>query len=221
MHRHRPAVSPAIGDNAKGAAMIAAILYLHKCARMGIEAGCQMRRGGAHRHDVAHDHLVERLPSGRIKLFRIADYTGDLGHRRKALWIDLRRTAGDNDIDPRPCSRRPPDGGACFADGVVRHRAAVDDHDIALSVDRADRLALRQVQAAAKADDFGGRGTKGGRHRRRSRHAVERSPPCGPAQPAWRVASESALGADLVIDGRSRRFSASNVRALPTLNGRP
>ena len=64
--RHRAAVPAAVGDDAEGAAMVAAVLHLDERPRPLGEAGDEMRRRLAHRHDVGDADFA--LPSSRRKL---------------------------------------------------------------------------------------------------------------------------------------------------------
>src|ERR1700758_4340284 len=54
-HRHRARIAPAERNDAKGAAVIAAILHLDESAGAAGERIDQMRRGLLYRHDVVDD----------------------------------------------------------------------------------------------------------------------------------------------------------------------
>ena len=65
-HRHRPRIAAAIGDDAKGAAVIAAVLHLHECPGQALgESVQQMRRHLAHRHDVGDRDFLGVLDAER------------------------------------------------------------------------------------------------------------------------------------------------------------
>src|SRR3546814_6992675 len=95
------------GDRAEGAAMVAAVLHLDEGAGLVGEARGKMRRGLAHAHDVADDDRGGGFPSFRRQLFGIADHSIDLGHRREARRIDLRRAPRHRDPRTRPAAMRP------------------------------------------------------------------------------------------------------------------
>ena len=61
-HRHRAGIAASEGNDAEGAAMIAAVLYLHKSAwQSALKAIDEMRRHLGHRHDIGHrDFLLGR-----------------------------------------------------------------------------------------------------------------------------------------------------------------
>ena len=90
-HRHRARIAAAIGDDAEGAAMVAAVLHLHEHARQAArKAVDQMRRHLLHRHDVADGDLFARQPRSNASracaprvaahLVVIAEDAIDLGH---------------------------------------------------------------------------------------------------------------------------------------------
>src|SRR5579859_5295092 len=117
-----------------------------------------MRRGAVGCHDVRDAELCVRRgdEAPGLALLAVADHGGDLGHRRKALGLDLRRAAGDENARVGAAAG----GTADFLPGLLhrlgRHRAAVDDDEIVLIAGEcAHRLALRRVEAAAQRDDFG------------------------------------------------------------------
>ncbi len=56
--RRRARIAAAVGDDAEGAAVIAAVLHLHVGAGAFGEAVDQMRRGFAHAHDVGDEHAL-------------------------------------------------------------------------------------------------------------------------------------------------------------------
>ena len=60
-HRHRARIAAAIGNDAEGAAMVAAVLHLHEHPRQAaLKAVEQMRRHLLHRHDVGDRDLFAR-----------------------------------------------------------------------------------------------------------------------------------------------------------------
>ena len=143
-HRHRARIAAAIGDDAEGAAMIAAVLHLHEDARQaGLEAFEQMRRHLLDRHDVGRPRssrcrrcrsrrAIERRarvpPRLAAHLVVIADDAIDLGHVGEHLGLGLRRAAGDDDPRSGPFALDPADRLPRLRHRFVGHRAAVD-HD--------------------------------------------------------------------------------------------
>ena len=63
-----------------------------------------MRRGVAHGMMSPHDDRLGRQASAQ--LLGIADHPVDLGHRREACRVDLRRASGHDDLAPRPLAPR-------------------------------------------------------------------------------------------------------------------
>src|SRR3546814_1029458 len=106
-------------------------------------------------HDVADDDRGGGFPSFRRQLFGIADHSIDLGHRREARRIDLRRAPRHRDPRTRPAAMRLPDRGARLLDGGVGHRARIDDDHVVIAEKLADRLAFRDVEPTAQRDDLG------------------------------------------------------------------
>ena len=110
-HRHRARIAAAIGDDAEGAAVIAAVLHLHERPRQAaLKAFQQMRRHLGDRHDVGDRDLfagstpnagIERrarvAPGVTAHLVVIADDAIDLGHLGEHRRLGLRRAAGDDD----------------------------------------------------------------------------------------------------------------------------
>ena len=158
--RHAAVITAAIGDDAEGAAVVAAVLHLDEGACAALEAGDQMRRGGAHRHDVVDRNRrgIARQKTRGMELFGVADHAVDLGHGGVTRGIDLCGAAGDDDAGlgvGAPCA---PDRLARLALGFRRHRAGVEDHR-ALKAGGSGMAAhdfrFEGVQAAAEGDDFG------------------------------------------------------------------
>src|SRR3954465_2854551 len=93
-HRHRARIATAVGNDAEGAAVIAAVLHLHEDARQpGLETIEQMRCHFAYRHDVgdgdllaganpktASERRARSAPGLATHLVVIADDAVDLGH---------------------------------------------------------------------------------------------------------------------------------------------
>src|SRR5262249_47306798 len=96
-HRHAARVSAPERNDAEGAAMITAILYLQKGTGASLEAVDILRRRLAHAHDVV-DADAFRSADAEIgvafsqKLFLIADDGIDLCHAGEGLWLSLCRT---------------------------------------------------------------------------------------------------------------------------------
>src|SRR3546814_7761010 len=72
--RDRAAVSASVGDDAEGAAMVAAILHLDKGARALREAGDEMRGGRLDRHDIGNPGFSFICETGRVELFPVAEH---------------------------------------------------------------------------------------------------------------------------------------------------
>jgi hypothetical protein len=107
-HRHRARRPAAIGDDAEGAAVVAAVLDLHEGAGAALEAVHEMQRGLADLHDVVDAHLLGPRqaeigrPAFRRELLGIAEHAVHLRHGGEALGLDLRRAARDDDPHVRP-----------------------------------------------------------------------------------------------------------------------
>src|SRR5512146_1809935 len=96
--RHRTAVAAAEGNDAEGAAVVAALLRLDKGARAVLETVDEMRGGFFERHDVADgDPRRARAVALGFELLRIAENQIDLFHRRVALRVDLCGAACDDE----------------------------------------------------------------------------------------------------------------------------
>src|SRR5690606_4096238 len=163
------AVAATMGDDAEGAAMVAAILHLDEGAGALRKAGGEMRRVLAHSHDVGDAHFGlapapvparrrgERAGAkrGGIELLAISYDPIHLRHRREALGLDLRGAAGDADARVGPRAARLADRLAGLAHRLVGDGATVDDDEIILVASkRAHRLALGRVETAAQGDDL-------------------------------------------------------------------
>ncbi len=79
----------------------------------------------------------------------------DLGHRAKALRLELGRASGDEDLRIGPLAARAADRLPGLPHRLGRHRAAVDDDPVlARGRKRLHRLALGEVEPAAEGDRF-------------------------------------------------------------------
>ena len=163
-HRHAARIAPAIGNDAEGAAMVAAILHLQEGAGLAVEMIHHLRRGFAHAHDVVDADAFGARPIAEI----------GIGLRRRAfpdcpaphplpawrhrsagsVWaaqpVTMMRRAG-------PFALQPADRLARLAHRFGGHGAGIDHHGVAqlrLAGARLDRLALIGVEAAAEGDDF-------------------------------------------------------------------
>ena len=123
-HRHRTRIAAAIGDDAEGAAVVAAVLHLHEGARVTFDAIDEMRGRLRHHHDVVDDdlllgrdaegrarqHVPVRAPDLCAELLLVAQDQGHLGHVREAGGLGLRRATRDHDARRRPLALEPADG---------------------------------------------------------------------------------------------------------------
>src|SRR5262249_56235367 len=77
VHRQRARISASVGDDAEGAAMIAAILHLHKCTGSPLDAVDRVRPHRFNAHDVGDRNFrasgPHSYPSTRIKFLLIVD----------------------------------------------------------------------------------------------------------------------------------------------------
>ena len=159
--RDRPGIAAPIGDDAEGAAMIAAILDLH-IGPMAPEAVDQVPRRLAHRHDVVdHDLLgisdqigrAQRSPGRGLHLLVIADDLGHLGHGGEGLGLGLRGAARHDHRHAGIFARQAPDLLPGLAHRLGGDRAGVH-HDRARQAGGLGHLAhglgLVGVQPAAE-----------------------------------------------------------------------
>ncbi len=115
--------------------MVAAVLNLHIGAGARAEAVDHMGRRLGDAHDVVdldafaaiHGKASERLG---LHFFAVADDVIDFAHVGKALWLDLRGAACDDDAGIRVFAPRPADHLVGVANRFRRHRAGVDDDGI-------------------------------------------------------------------------------------------
>ena len=92
-HRHRARIAAAIGDDAEGAAMVAAVLHLDEGARAALDGVDHMAGGLAHRKDVVDARLLgvvdaeirQRAIGMRLQLLLIAEHEIDLVHGGEIL----------------------------------------------------------------------------------------------------------------------------------------
>ena len=151
-HRHRARIAAAIGDDAEGAAVIAAVLDLHDGARPSDESVDQMRR----RLPTAMMSLTatfrsacrSRLEAARCRsvlgphLFDVADDAIDFGHggeiaARSAPRSRSRRCA------PPAVRASPADRLARLPHGLGGYRAGIDDQRFGQTRLRASRASPR------------------------------------------------------------------------------
>src|SRR5581483_8104566 len=128
--RYRTRRPPAERNNAEGAAVVAAILYLHIGAGARAEAVDQMTRGLSHGHNVVDHDLFgigvrESLEGPALGLLPIADDVIDLLHAGEEIGIDLGGAAGHHDLGAGVGALRLPDRLPRLAHGFARHRAGV------------------------------------------------------------------------------------------------
>ena len=169
-HRDRARVPAAIGNDAKGAAVIAAVLNLDECPRVPFDAVDQVQGGLPHRHDVVDADLLFRVDTERraierrtltgpecgIELAIIADDERDFTHAGEGLRLGLRRAARDDDLRIGALALEAADRLARLAHGLRRHRAGVHHHgvcDAGAGGCVADHFRLVGVEPASEGDD--------------------------------------------------------------------
>src|SRR3984893_2913663 len=169
-HGHRARIAAAVGNDAKGAAVVAAILHLHESARAALEAVDEMRGRLPHGHDVIDSDLflggdAEGCPRQDIAmlpprlhadLLLVAQHQCDLRHVREGFGFGLRRAARDHDGRVGMLALELADRLARLPHRLRRHRAGIDDDRIGepgrLRL-AADHLRLIGVEPAAEGDD--------------------------------------------------------------------
>src|SRR5579872_1227219 len=138
-HRHRARIATAERNDTKRAAVIAAVLHLHKSARPAGESIDEMRRCFFYRHNVVDDRFGRTLdrksgprlhPTGSGELLPVAKDAIGFGHGRECLRLRLRRTAGHDDFGLRTAAAQRPDGLPRLADGFRSHRAGIDHNGV-------------------------------------------------------------------------------------------
>ena len=95
-HRHRAAGPAGIGDDAEGAAMVAALLDLQKGAGPALETVDRMGRGLAEIR-AASSGLCREV-AARPQLGAVVQHAVDFGQGRVSLRSDLGGAAGDDDL---------------------------------------------------------------------------------------------------------------------------
>src|SRR5262249_61996190 len=161
----------AIGDDAEGAAVVAAILHLHEGTRAPLEAVDEMRGRLPHRHDVVDGDLflggepegcprqdIAMLPPGlRADLLLVAQHQCDLRHVREGFGLGLRRAARAHAGRGGMLALDLADRLARLPHRLRRDRAGIDDDHIGkpgcLRL-AADHLRLIGVEPAAEGDDI-------------------------------------------------------------------
>ena len=134
--RYAARIAAPEGDDAKGAAMIAAVLHLHIGARAGAEAVDQMARRFRDRHDVVDLHplsLTHEIsghvgPGCSLHLFGIADHPVNLGHGGKGFRLGLGGAAGHDQRGIGVLPAQAADVLARLAHRLGCHGAGVHDH---------------------------------------------------------------------------------------------
>jgi 4-amino-4-deoxy-L-arabinose transferase-like glycosyltransferase len=157
---HRPAVATPERNRAEGAAVVAAVLHLDQCAGVAAETPVRFERS---REIGARNSFLDCARNGRMwvgpvpcgQFVQIPDHPRHFRHRRKCIRVDRRRASRHDQFRQRPRASRFPDRGACRAHGLVGHRTAVDDHDVAIAQLLADIFALCDVEAAPERNHFG------------------------------------------------------------------
>ena len=119
------------GDDAEGAAVVAAILDLDEGARPSREAGDRGRRALAGGRDVVDPQARRRGCKARgIELLAVAEHGIDLRHGGEGLRRELRGAAGDDDAGAGSAPAGAANRLARLSFGFRRHRAGVDDHSV-------------------------------------------------------------------------------------------
>ena len=127
-HRHAARIPAAVGDDAEGAAVVAAVLHLQERSRVTVEAVHELRGGVPDRHDIVDAHALARIEIGAgLELFGVAQHGIDLIHPGIGGGLGLRRAAGDNDLPGQICAARLSDRLTRLPHGFSCHRAGVED----------------------------------------------------------------------------------------------
>src|SRR5215472_13982553 len=169
-HGYRARIAAAIGNDAKGAAVVAAILHLHEGARAALEAVDEMRGRLPHCHDVinrdlflggdaegcSRQNIAMLSPGLRADLLLVTQHQCDFRHVGEGFGFGLRRAARDHDGRVGMLALELADGLARLPHRLRRHRASIDDDGtgepgpLRLA---ADHLRLISVEPAAEGDD--------------------------------------------------------------------
>src|SRR6056297_994393 len=168
-HRDRARIAAAIGNDAEGAAMVAAVLDLHEGARAPLHPVDQMRGGLAHGHDVVDDDLfaltdtegLQLLPGPGLHLLVIAHDLRHFRHGGEGPGLDLGGAAGDDDARVGAFAGDAADALAGLARGFRRDRAGIDDDGVleaGLAGLTLHRLGLVGVEPAAECDKIDAHG---------------------------------------------------------------
>ena len=147
---HRTGIAPAIRNDAKRAAMIAAVLDLDISPRAAIHAIDQMPCG-----------FLDRFPRFGLHFLVIADHPCDFRHFSKHVGIYLRRASGDDNRGAGIVLGGAANGLPRGPRGFGRDGACVDNHRAlqpGLFGMTAHDLALIAVEATAKRNDLRGPG---------------------------------------------------------------
>ena len=155
--RGRARIAPPKGDDAEGAAMVAAILHLDIGPRPLLEPIDQVASRFPHRHDVI-DPNAGSVGGGDgigpgLSLLGIAEHQINLLHRPKGGGVDLGGAACDDQAGAWPLAAHLANGLARLAYGLAGHCAGVEDHRITqtiLSRALADHFGLIGIETAAK-----------------------------------------------------------------------
>ena len=134
-HRNGAGITTTIGNNAEGAAMIAAILHLHESARATFDGIDHMACGFAHFHNVVDTHFLELVdaeirqhPVGiGFQFFLIAKNEVDFVHGGKIVRFGLCCASGDDDAGFRVFTAGLADRLTRLSPGFCRHGAGVED----------------------------------------------------------------------------------------------
>src|SRR5215475_1279765 len=170
-HRHRARIAAAIGNDAEGAAVVAAVLHLHEGARPAPQAIDQMHGRLPYGHDVVdRDFLLggetegpsrqiaaTLAPDLRADLLLVAQDQRDLRHFREAFGCDLRGAAGHHDRRAGTLALEAADRLARLPYRLFRHRTGIHNDGIGQTGTlrlTADHLALKGIESAAEGDDI-------------------------------------------------------------------
>jgi len=155
--RHAARWAAPKGNNAKRAAMIAAVLDLQERARPAFETFDEMPGGFAHRHDVAHERHLAKLREGLGQhLLLVADDRVDFVHFGIARRRDLGGTPGHDELCIGTFSAQASDRLPRLTLCLGGHGAGVDHDGVretSLGRIAAYDFGFVGVETAAKGDD--------------------------------------------------------------------